>query len=179
LNEWIAMPPNSQDQLHSLEVFSPHNLLCMDETVCEIFLVMLGIEIHPCSAPAREPKEDDDPAQTAIIGFAGVISGLCEIRLSIPASIIVTSAMLGGIDATEQTEMICDAIGELCNLVAGGWKNRLPELSDSCSLTIPTVIEGELYKVHLPADTLVNHRAYCFGDHHVLQITLVYDAAGT
>jgi len=179
LNERIAMPPKLPDQLRRLEVFSPHNLLCMDETVCEIFMVMLGIEIHPCAGGLKSADPDADPDQTAIIGFAGVISGLCEIRLSLPASIIVTSAMLGGIDVTEQTELICDAIGELCNLVAGGWKDRLPELSHSCSLTIPTVIEGEMYRVHLPADTLINRRAYCFGDHHVLQITLVYDASGT
>ncbi len=169
------MPPNTPDQLQRLEVFSPHNLLCMDETVCEVFKVMLGIEIHPCAGAIEPPGKEEDPDQTAIIGFAGVISGLCEIRLTLPASIIVASAMLGGIDVTEQTELICDAIGELCNLVAGGWKDRLPELSHLCSLTIPTMIEGEMYRVHLPAGTMTNRRAYCFGDHHVLQIMLVYD----
>ena len=110
-----------------------------------------------------------------MIGFAGAISGMCEIRLSVPASIAITQAMVPDTAIAEDSEWICDAVGELCNLLAGGWKNRLPELGAGCSLTIPTVIAGEEYEVHRPANLLVTHRTYSFGEHHLLLLTLVYD----
>jgi chemotaxis protein CheX len=160
----------------ALELFSPENLEHLDETVREVFGVMLGKEIVADAAPA--PGEDAHPAQldqTAFVGFAGVISGMCQINLSIPASITITSAMLGGIEVEAGSALICDGIGELCNLLAGGWKNRLPELAAKCSLSMPTVIEGNEYQIHRPPNVMIHRRSYTFEEEHLLLLTLVYD----
>ena len=163
-----------------LDVFSAENMDHMDETVYEVFRVQLGIDQIVCSqSEMLEQSADRRHEQTALIGFAGIISGLCEIRLSVPASIVIACAMLPGTPIDESSDLICDAIGELCNLLAGGWKNRLPELGANCSLTIPTVIAGDLYQVHRPANVLVNRRSYTFGGDHQLLLTLVYDPSDT
>lgn len=168
----------SSEATFALDVFSQQKLELMDETVCEVFQVQLGIEIAACTPPiSMDNKTNRRHEQTALIGFAGIISGLCEIRLSVHASIVVTEAMLPGTPVSEDSDLICDAIGELCNLLAGGWKNRLPELGAHCSLTIPTVIAGDQYQVHRPANVLVNRRIYAFGEGHKLLLTLVYDPA--
>lgn len=156
-------------------VFTEENLQHLDDTMREVFGVQFGIDISVCTAPAKlEARPIRCHEQTAIIGFAGAISGVCELRLSVPASIAITQAMLPDTAIEEKSEWICDAVGELCNLVAGGWKNRLPELGAECSLTIPTVVAGDDYQIHRPANVLVAHRNYLFSGHSLL-LTLVYD----
>jgi chemotaxis protein CheX len=42
----------------------------------------------------------------------------------------------------------CDAVGETCNMVAGAFKAKVPELQNTCMLSVPTVITGKDYAVH-------------------------------
>jgi chemotaxis protein CheX len=41
-----------------------------------------------------------------------------------------------------------DALGEICNMVAGNCKNRSVGLGDGCMLSVPTVIMGANYSLH-------------------------------
>jgi chemotaxis protein CheX len=41
-----------------------------------------------------------------------------------------------------------DALGEVCNMVAGNFKNKISGLGDGCMLSPPSVITGEDYVVH-------------------------------
>ena len=156
------------------ELFSPANLLRMDETVKEVFGTMLGMEVS-ADPPTSSPHSGE---HTAHIGFCGVISGHCEINLSRNASTAIASAMLGGIEVDSRSDAVCDAIGELCNMLAGGWKDRLPCLSAKCHITVP-VRSCDLHAHALddaPAlrveDLLISHRSYTFGGQHLLQLTL-------
>lgn len=169
--------PRSDMEVRSFEVFSPANLLLMDETVAEVFGVMLNIETaYHVDRDSLNHEEEKHYEHTAIIGFAGAISGTCEISLIRSAAVAITSAMLGGESSSdEESETICDAVGELCNMLGGGWKNRIPELTANCSLSVPIVIKGESYQVHRHAHLQVQRRCYAFGGSHQLQLTLVYD----
>jgi len=40
-----------------------------------------------------------------------------------------------------------DALGELCNMVAGNFKAKVSSLADACMLSVPTVIAGEDYSM--------------------------------
>jgi len=156
------------------EMLTLENLLFMDETVKEVFAVMLGIEIEAegeiPSTSGRALRHE----QTAIVGFAGAMSGICEISVGTAGSLAITGAMLGGVEVDAVGESVCDAGGELCNMLAGGWKNRISRLDSACSLSVPTVIEGVSYQVHRPASVRVNHRSYKFGENKLL-LTLLYD----
>ena len=43
--------------------------------------------------------------------------------------------------------MVRDAIGEVCNMIAGAWKGFDPELASGCLLSTPTVVAGSSYKL--------------------------------
>jgi chemotaxis protein CheX len=154
------------------EFFTPENLLLMDETVHEVYSTMLNLEVV-----ANGEINGDElmrHEQTAIVGFAGALSGICEISMSAQASIAITSGMMGGMEV-EMGPEVCDAMGELCNMLSGGWKNRVPGLGAACSLSVPTVIEGAAYSVRRPPHTRINRRSYNFGDGFLLLLTLLYD----
>jgi chemotaxis protein CheX len=40
-------------------------------------------------------------------------------------------------------EVIKDAIGEITNMTAGGFKNRLCDIGFPCKLTLPTIVRGK------------------------------------
>jgi chemotaxis protein CheX len=157
------------------EVFSPANLAFMDDTVREVFGMMLGLEVVAGGELPPASKDIVLREQTALVGFAGAMSGICEISICKSGARIITSAMLGGLAVEDGSDSICDAVGELCNMIAGGWKNRIPLLASACSLSIPTVIVGGSYHVHRPANARVNRRSYQFGDRYAMLLTLLYD----
>jgi chemotaxis protein CheX len=88
----------------------------------------------------------------------------------------VASAMLGGMPV-EDDDSLDDTLGELCNMLAGGWKNGISSLSSEVALSPPTVISGGDYKVHVhkPSDTIA--RTYRF-DGHTLQLVLCREDGG-
>jgi len=48
---------------------------------------------------------------------------------------------------------ISDALGEVCNMIAGNFKNKISGLSEGCMLSVPTVITGTDYSLHSQADS--------------------------
>jgi chemotaxis protein CheX len=47
---------------------------------------------------------------------------------------------------------VWDAIGEVCNMIAGNFKNKLSGMGSGCMLSVPTVITGGDYTFHSLAD---------------------------
>ena len=151
------------------EFLSAENGVRADEAVAEVFSMMLGYEILPVNEAAANGCEANE--RTAIVGFSGSMRGTCEIRMTTLAACSVASAMLGGTPVVEGDDSIDDAIGELCNMLAGGWKNRIHTLSSDCALSPPTVISGGDYKVHVRQPSMKLARVYRF-DVHTLHLTL-------
>ncbi len=63
--------------------------------------------------------------------------------------------MMLGVEAVDTAEFgddARDAIGEICNMVAGNFKAKLAGLVEGCVLSVPTVITGADYQLHIPAD---------------------------
>ena len=51
------------------------------------------------------------------------------------------------ISVSEAAGQMSDAIGEVCNMIAGHFKHKIG-YGDSCSLTVPTVVAGGNYVIH-------------------------------
>jgi len=49
-----------------------------------------------------------------------------------------------GAEAPGSKGQLEDAVGEVCNMVAGNFKNKISGISDGCKLSVPTVITGSL-----------------------------------
>jgi chemotaxis protein CheX len=112
------------------------------QAVEEIFATMIFLDIavmegEPCSLG----KED---MLSGVIGFAGDLKGTILIHLPAPVAIAITNAFLE-LDLDEVNSEVKDAIGELANMVAGGFKYHLPENGQNLQLSIPSVISGRGY----------------------------------
>ena len=126
---------------------------------------MFALEIAPVGTTHTGDVTVIPNERTAIVGFSGPMRGSCRIHLTLLAAVAIASAMLGGVPVGSDDECVNDAIGELCNMFAGGWKNSIPALSSECSLSPPTVISGNDYKVHFRKPFLEIGRTYQFGSH--------------
>lgn len=95
------------------------------------------------------------------VGFAGDINGLVYVRFSKPFALHATTRVLG---LTEEDvndagpEVISDAVGELANMAAGGFKNVFCDLGHPCMLTLPTVVSGD----HLAVTTVKDASRHVF-----------------
>ncbi len=157
------------EQYGASDFLSPENIERADATVTEILAMMFGIAVEVIPTPIpTEPGEFTD--RTAIVGFSGSMRGSCQVQMSSAAAAAIASAMLGG-TPVEEDDSIDDALGELCNMLAGGWKNGIPSLAAECALSPPTVISGRDYKVHVTKPSTKFSRSYKF-DAHTFCLTL-------
>lgn len=152
------------------------NFLCAenvnraDSTVKEIFDVMFGLDILVIDAPLDDDGQIEPDDRTAIVGFSGSLRGSCQLRISHLAAHSIASAMLGGTPIADEDESLNDALGELCNMLAGGWKNGIADLAAACALSPPTIVSGLDYKIHMAKPSTKLCRTYQFGP-HIIHLT--------
>jgi chemotaxis protein CheX len=105
-----------------------------------------------CHLTVHTPSNGEPLNITAMVGLAGQLCGVTRICCSRKSATIMASKMLGGEEDKNSSEL-ADAMGEICNMVAGNFKNKIAGLSDRCMLAVPTVITGSDYDLHSPADS--------------------------
>lgn len=119
---------------------APHWKGILECSAMEVFGMMAGVELKNFPEEPKEPHGE----QTAMVGLAGALCGMITVRCASAAAGKVAEKMLGG-DASSNPSMTGDAMGELCNMVAGNFKSKITNLADHCMLSVPTVIWGEDY----------------------------------
>jgi len=120
-------------------------------SMSEVFELMLAC---PLETPA-EPSVEEGLDITSMVGLAGQLCGILSIRCSAKSAARMASRMLG-IDTEKAGQEMWDAVGEICNMVAGNFKNKISGLGDGCMLSVPTVITGADYAVHSMVDDNVH-----------------------
>jgi chemotaxis protein CheX len=113
----------------------------------EVFDLMLACQLQIPESPPSEQGLDI----TAMVGLAGQLCGVLTVRCSAKAASHMASRMLG-IDPEKAGPEVWDALGEICNMVAGNFKNKISGLGDGCMLSVPTVITGGDYNLRSPAN---------------------------
>jgi chemotaxis protein CheX len=108
----------------------------------EVFEMMLASQL---TKPEVIPATRFDV--TAVVGLAGKLSGVVSVRCEEKAGKLMASRMLG-VDLDKVGPELSDALGEVCNMVAGNFKNKISGLGDGCMLSPPSVITGGDYTVH-------------------------------
>lgn len=149
------------------QVAAPENL---DATVEEVFAMMLGGGVHRQETPAIPL---DESSITAMVGFGGVLSGACILRTSERTARNLAGRMTG-LEFAEVDETVLDGIGELCNMLAGAWKGKVPELAAHCGLSVPAVISGRNYNLHVQQPEFELHHVYGVDDVS-FEVTIVCD----
>ena len=129
----------------------------------EVFDTMLGagLTVPPEAAPDSDLDNDLDSGLdiTAMVGLAGGLCGVITIRCSSHSAAVMAARLLGT-EPDQSSHEMWDAIGEICNMVAGNFKNKTAGLT--CMLSIPTVITGGNYRLHSVGDEEALHLAMAF-----------------
>jgi chemotaxis protein CheX len=108
----------------------------------EVFELMLG-----CRLTVPEPVVESNYTITAMVGMTGKLCGVLNICCDQKSAALMTSKMLGVELDKVGTEML-DALGEVCNMIAGNFKNKIAGLGDGCMLSVPTIIAGSDYTTY-------------------------------
>jgi len=154
INEMLESSKGHQEWIPLLEV-----------AASEVFELMLGCKLAPL--PDSTAEEFDI---TSMVGLAGQVCGMLSIRCSQKAATVMASKMLGTAPGPFGPE-VQDAFGEIANMVAGNFKNKVSGLGDACMLSVPTVITGKDFSVHALSDTAGLEFRFLFEDMPVV-ITL-------
>ncbi|MGA3159697.1 MAG: chemotaxis protein CheX [Terracidiphilus sp.] len=148
-------------------VSDPRNL---DASVEEVFRMMLGVDCQRYSGAVENVEPE---SVTAVVGFGGLLSGACVFRSGASTAIKIAAHMTG-MEFVEVDDTVKDGIGEICNMLAGAWKGKVPELAANCGLSIPTVISGRDYNIHVQAPEFKLHHTFKF-DNASFEVTIICD----
>jgi chemotaxis protein CheX len=107
----------------------------------EVFELMVGSSLTAAETSFREALD-----VTSMIGLAGELRGVLILRCSRNSGALMAAKMLGK-EPGETCPELADALGEIANMIAGNFKNKIPGLADGCMLTVPTVIIGNDYNL--------------------------------
>jgi chemotaxis protein CheX len=162
------MTGSLRDSIHL--VSDPANL---DASVDEVFRLMLSARCARQPKPAAAPPGDGESV-TAVVGFGGHLSGACVFRCN--ASVAITiAAQLTGMEFTALDDTVKDGIGEICNMLAGAWKGKVPALAANCGLSVPAVITGRDYNLHVQSPEFQLRHTYSF-ENASFEVTIVCDS---
>ncbi len=115
----------------------------LELAVQEVFEIMLGCQLGPTLKSESPPQGE----LTAMVGLAGSLRGVLTFSCGSQAANQIVDRMLGpGVVHTEG--QVWDAIGEICNMIAGNFKNKLTGLDGLCLLSVPAVVTGPAYRFH-------------------------------
>jgi len=120
VSESLAAKGNHENWISLLEVAAQ-----------EVFELMLG-----CQLIAPASTEETRLDVTAMVGLAGQLCGVLSVRCAGKAAALMTSKMLG-VALEKVGPDVADALGEVCNMVAGNFKNKIVGLAESCMLSPP------------------------------------------
>lgn len=130
----------------------------LDRAAGEVFSTMVGVTC----APVEFALPAETESVSAVIGLAGALSGSLVLRAGRAAAERIAERLTG---AAAEPAMVRDAVGEVCNMMAGAWKGLDPRLSSGCLLSTPTVVAGFSYDVFSQRAPLRIERAYRFEEH--------------
>jgi chemotaxis protein CheX len=119
----------------------------LELAVREVFETMLGCKLESCGESPSPPEE-----LTAMVGLAGQLCGLVTLRCTAKAAASMASRLLG-VEIQEADKQMVDAVGEVTNMIAGNFKDKLIGIGEKCMLSVPTVILGSNYSCRAMANS--------------------------
>ena len=117
--------------------------LCLNDTLLksaqEVFNSMISENIEFC----ENEQDIESDSFLGSITFKGSLEGCLTICASLPCAKTIALKMLA-MEPCEKLseEEICDALGEITNMVMGSVKSRLQNTTNNMAVSIPTVVTG-------------------------------------
>lgn len=108
------------------------------KSVCDLTTILAELELeheHPPPHPAGSAS-----AVTALIGFDGAYQGLVWAHCSEPLAVRMAAGMRGG--GPQRDDGVCDALGEMVNILGGEVKLFLSPSGRDVALSLPAAFHG-------------------------------------
>jgi|HubBroStandDraft_5_1064220.scaffolds.fasta_scaffold03847_9 chemotaxis protein CheX len=118
----------------------------LELAVEEVFAIMLNCKVKPTAQSEHKPNGEF----TAMVGLAGALCGIITVCCDRKTAGQLARSMLG--EEAKSGEEVADALGEVCNMIAGNFKNKLAGTDERCMLSVPSVISGGEYSFHTMAE---------------------------
>ncbi len=115
-----------------------------------VFEMMLEAKV---ARTGLQLKSDNTPAHevSAVIGLAGMVQGTIVLSFSERVACSILNQLVG-VTADQIDHEVCDAVGEVANMVAGGAKAQLAQYD--LNLSIPNVVTGTGHVIHFPSNVM-------------------------
>lgn len=110
----------------------------------EVFDTMIFIGVEP-DTPLHGLATETAAHVVASVPFAGESSGLVAFHTAIETAKQLAGSMLGMAPAEVDGEMT-DAMGEIANMIAGGFRLALKSSGIDLAISVPTVITGSDFR---------------------------------
>lgn len=134
------------------------------ETTLDVFATMIARPLQ--SAPPTYNTAQPGAAVVATVGFTGSLKGLVVVRCSKAAGLEITAAMLG-LEPDAVVADVPDAMGEVANMVAGGFRTKMSSGDDRWEITMPVVTSGEQFTITYSTDTFRVVCPFTMGSHDI------------
>jgi CheY-specific phosphatase CheX len=142
------------------------------KSASETFATMIFLPIE--KTDKTEIQSDATSSLICSITFTGPIQGVFSICCSVVTAEKIARAMLMSEPDDELAEAdICDALGEVNNMVLGGIKTRIAEAFGEIQISIPSVIKGLEIQPAMGKDTSEQH-VCAKADGELMKMTVVY-----
>jgi hypothetical protein len=89
----------------------------LELAVEEVFEMMVGCRVKPVAPSEHTPSAEF----TAMIGLAGSLCGILTVCCDAKTGGLIAKSMLG--DTANSQEEVADALGEICNMIAGNFES--------------------------------------------------------
>ncbi|MCB1021657.1 MAG: chemotaxis protein CheX [Bryobacterales bacterium] len=133
--------------------------------VHDVFSTMLALEMWPA-------EEATPPAQYPVLGvvfFAGARKGAVQVELESRLAYRITAHLMSTSTPDEVDSDVCDAVGEVVNMIAGNLKGTLPP---DTVMSMPAVVSGRSFSLSIAGATQVDKLDFATPDGR-FRVTLV------
>ena len=103
------------------------------------------------ATPEFITPDDSAKGMSAIIGISDGISGYLALHVSPEGACRIAEAMLGD-SYPEADDIVCDAIGELANMLGGSLKKFSGRYGEPFKISVPAIVRGTDYETHVAKD---------------------------
>lgn len=112
----------------------------LELAVEEVFGIMLNAKVKPVPVADHTPSTEF----TAMVGLAGSLCGILTVCCDAKTAGLVAKSMLG--DTATSDEEIADALGEICNMIAGNFESGSAQMKSTSTDTLDRI--GSLLLQH-------------------------------
>jgi outer membrane protein OmpA-like peptidoglycan-associated protein len=116
----------------------------------EVLEIMVGCRVKPAPKSACETSQEF----TGMIGLAGSLCGVLTVSCSAETARQLAKCMLGDIVSSE--DQVSDALGEICNMIAGNFESGSAEMKSASQLAfdrIATMLRQRDYRLRIEGHT--------------------------